>query len=466
MTDDFKRGIPLSTCFSLSASMPLDPRLVVQNKDELLNLDELQKYPGMLVYALDEDLQFKLTKDGVWKIQNSGFSSGHGAPTNDTGKSGDMYIDQNNGDAYLKVITDYNNLISEWVYLMNLKGAKGDSGNQGSVGTRGSLWFSGIAITGENTDGDIFPSSGLGSVLLNDHYFNTNTGNVYKCTVAGDSSIAKWVYENTIKGAQGDPGIEGPTGPKGDQGLQGIQGEQGIRGNMIWYGDQLTGDTPPDGKIFTNAEDPDGIEFSNGDFYISTLSGEMYQCLSGGHINEILWMKVSSIFGHAIYSGTAITGTNNVSGDPLILYANIGDYYLNPQTYNMYYCKTSGAGASSLWDFYINIKGAKGDQGDAGVEVFYNTLTITTGNWNLVSDKYEYIYTSPISTIKDGSSATFNVDIEAYMTDNSIDIIIDNEILCHDYEAIDNKPRIIFVAKTLPTDSVIYDLRILRFRIS
>ena len=98
---------------------------------------------------------------------------------------------------------------------------KGATGSQGATGTRGSLWYSGTAITGTATAGTIFSGSGIASALTNDKYLNTSTGNVYNCTTAGAASVAKWQYIGSIKGAKGDTGS---TGAKGDTGAQGPTG--------------------------------------------------------------------------------------------------------------------------------------------------------------------------------------------------------------------------------------------------
>ena len=100
-------------------------------------------------------------------------------------------------------------------------GATGATGAKGATGTRGSVWYSGTAITGTSTTATIFSGSGIASALVNDRYFNTSTGNVYKCTVAGNASTAKWVYEVCLKGAKGDTGATGATGAKGDKGDSG-----------------------------------------------------------------------------------------------------------------------------------------------------------------------------------------------------------------------------------------------------
>lgn len=86
----------------------------------------------------------------------------------------------------------------------NLKGATGAKGN---TGTRGSRWSTGTAITGTSTTGTVFSGTGITDALVNDMYLNTSTGNVYRCTTAGNASTAKWVYTGSIKGASANSGI-------------------------------------------------------------------------------------------------------------------------------------------------------------------------------------------------------------------------------------------------------------------
>ena len=78
------------------------------------------------------------------------------------------------------------------------------------------------------------------------------------------------------------------------------------------------------------------------------------------------------------YTGTAITGTStsptifNGSG---ISSAKVGDMYLNSDTYNTYRCTTAGAASVAKWEYVGNIKGAKGEQGDAAI-----TMSVTSSN--------------------------------------------------------------------------------------
>lgn len=84
------------------------------------------------------------------------------------------------------------------------QGEAGARGATGATGTRGSLIYSGTKITGTSTTATVFSGSGIVSALVNDYYINTSTGNMYRCTVAGDASAAKWVYSSNIKGPKGD----------------------------------------------------------------------------------------------------------------------------------------------------------------------------------------------------------------------------------------------------------------------
>lgn len=70
------------------------------------------------------------------------------------------------------------------------------------------------------------------------------------------------------------------------------------------------------------------------------------------------------------YTGTGITGTSTTatifSGSG-VSSAKVGDMYLNTSTYNTYRCTTAGAPAAAKWVYVNNIKGVKGDDGDAAI---------------------------------------------------------------------------------------------------
>ena len=77
-------------------------------------------------------------------------------------------------------------------------GAKGPTGAAGATGQRGSRWTTGTAITGTSTTGAIFSGTGITDALVNDQYLNSETGNIYKCTKAGNASTATWAWVGNI----------------------------------------------------------------------------------------------------------------------------------------------------------------------------------------------------------------------------------------------------------------------------
>lgn len=114
--------------------------------------------------------------------------------------------------------------MAERQLLGNIKGPKGDTG------TRGSTWYTGTGITGTSTTGTVFSGSGVSSAIAGDMYMNSSTNNVYKCTLGGAASVAKWAYVATLKGAKGDTGAQGAKGATGAQGPQGPTGPAGANG--------------------------------------------------------------------------------------------------------------------------------------------------------------------------------------------------------------------------------------------
>lgn len=68
---------------------------------------------------------------------------------------------------------------------------------QGSTSGGGDTTYRGTAITGTSTTATAFSNSGIAAAKVGDWYINTNNGNVYQCTVAGNAAIAKWAYKCT-----------------------------------------------------------------------------------------------------------------------------------------------------------------------------------------------------------------------------------------------------------------------------
>lgn len=153
-----------------------------------------------------------------------------------------------------------------------------------------------------------------------------------------------------------------------------------------WYsGNKITG-TSTTATIFSGS----GITSAKvGDMYLNTDTMNTYRCTTGGAAAAAKWVYVGNIKGATgdvgpgavWYTGTKITGTSTTatifSGSG-IANAKVGDMYLNTSTYNTYRCTVGGAAAAAKWVYVNNIKGAKGDQGDAGADAI--TMTITSSN--------------------------------------------------------------------------------------
>jgi hypothetical protein len=107
---------------------------------------------------------------------------------------------------WTRVTTTYTDDTTSASYSVAKQGATG------ATGTTGSQWYSGTGIAGTSTTATAFTGSGVANARVNDMYLNTSTGNTYKCTVAGNATNAKWIYEGNIKGIQGDKGNTGATG--------------------------------------------------------------------------------------------------------------------------------------------------------------------------------------------------------------------------------------------------------------
>lgn len=190
----------------------------------------------------------------------------------------DMYLNTSNGNTY-RCTTPGSANAAKWVYAGNIRGAqgakgdKGDTGatgatgttgatgpqgkqgNTGPIGQRGSRWTGGTAITGTSTTATVFSGTGITDALVNDVYLNTSTSNVYRCTVGGTASVAKWVFVGCIKGAKGDKGDKGATGETGPKGPQGPRGEQGPSGTNLTVDTALsqTSTNPVQNKVVNAA---------------------------------------------------------------------------------------------------------------------------------------------------------------------------------------------------------------------
>ena len=200
------------------------------------------------------------------------------------------------------------------------QGPQGKQGNTGATGQRGSRWTEGTAITGTSTTAGIFSGTGIADALANDMYLNTSTGNVYRCTVGGTASVAKWSFVGCIKGAKGatgpqgatgatgpkgDKGATGATGPKGDTGATGATGPQGPKGDTGATG--ATGPRGPQGA--TGATGTADTTFTEAATLTKLTSGEPFKMMLGK-----LAKAVSSVFDKFDKSKVVNNQTTTVEG--------------------------------------------------------------------------------------------------------------------------------------------------------
>ena len=141
-------------------------------------------------------------------------------------------------------------------------------GTTGGTGARGSIWYSGTAITGTSTTATVFSNSGISSAVVGDMYLNTSTGNTYRCTVAGNASTAKWVYVDNLTGPQGQTGGTGADGGR-------------------WYtGTGITG-TSTTATVFSGSGVSSAVV---GDMYMNTSTSNYYRCTVAGAASAAKWV--------------------------------------------------------------------------------------------------------------------------------------------------------------------------------
>lgn len=78
-----------------------------------------------------------------------------------------------------------------------VKGDIGEPGTKGDPGTRGSIWNVGTYIQGQNITPQAY-NTNISESLVNDMYFNNESGNVYRCVKAGSQYTAEWIYVVTL----------------------------------------------------------------------------------------------------------------------------------------------------------------------------------------------------------------------------------------------------------------------------
>jgi hypothetical protein len=215
-------------------------------------------------------------------------------------------------------------------------GPQGPAGQTGAVGPQGSTGINGTAVL----NGSVAPSNALG--VNGDFYINTTTNELF-----GPKANGTW---------PGGVSLVGPPGPAG--GPAGPQGVAGTNGNSV-----LNGTVNP--NVATGVD---------GDFYINTLTNEIFGPKSAG-----VWPQGVSLVGPSGLLGApgpqgpaGAAGPQGVSGanGTSVLNGNVnpvgaigmdGDFYINTATNELFGPKANGA-----WPQGISLVGPSGANGLPG----------------------------------------------------------------------------------------------------
>ena len=282
------------------------------------------------------------------------------------------------------------------MYDTNIRGASGEDGTDGLDGARGSLTYSGTAITGTSTTPTAY-ATGITSAIVNDRYqYNGVTeadiGNVYRCTLGGNDEIALWVYDTNIRGADGTDGEDGLSAyaVAANNGFTGTEAEWlaslhgAVRGSLTYSGTAITGtSTTPTAYAtgITSAIVNDRYQYNG---VTEADIGNVYRCTTAGDESTALWVYDTNIRGASgedgtdgldgargslTYSGTAITGTSTTPTAYAtgITSAIVNDrYQYNGVTEadigNVYRCTTAGDESTALWVYDLNQRCAMNSQ--------------------------------------------------------------------------------------------------------
>lgn len=100
----------------------------------------------------------------------------------DNAMTGDMYVNKDSNTVYACTLGGSPSTAT-WGYRMTLEF------------NSDSTWYSGTKIVDNDDETYIYPESGVVNALYGDHYLNTDTGDIYRCSVPGTPDVAEWMYE-------------------------------------------------------------------------------------------------------------------------------------------------------------------------------------------------------------------------------------------------------------------------------
>lgn len=166
-------------------------------------------------------------EDGAPGTPGSVWRAGAGVPDNGVGIDGDFYLNNVNGDVYLRAAGAYS-------VVANIKGPQGNAGADGADGSNGADGADGSVWR----DGTGAPSDSLG--VNGDYYLDDATGNVYLKTGGTYSIVANIKGATGAAGADGDDGAPGAAGSVWRNGSGAPSSGLGVNGD--YYLDDATGD--------------------------------------------------------------------------------------------------------------------------------------------------------------------------------------------------------------------------------
>ena len=279
---------------------------------------------------------------------------------------------------------------------------------QGASGAAGGKWYTGTGITGTSTTATIFSGSGVSSAVVGDMYLNTSTDNVYRCTVAGAASAAKWVYTGNIKGSQGNQG-RSVTKVETEyyRRLSGGAAPTASSTGSTTIPDYVDGCTYYTRTItYFNTGDPDksswventGLTNENKNAYDAWIAAGNAELKVAKVVNDSSGVTVASgINGAAIIEGTLSTyGYNTI----------MAPNYLGLRYNAINLAKLTTTGTAPALEFYIpTMNNSTPVQGNKGLSITANALTFYNPSDNKaqliigangVLQSGNYVYTSGI----------------------------------------------------------------------
>ncbi|MEP5612558.1 MAG: hypothetical protein ABJP45_09930 [Cyclobacteriaceae bacterium] len=219
-------------------------------------------------------------------------------------------------------------------------------GPQGDAGVDGRSVLSGFGTPmSEGEDGDF--------------YINTSTSEIY-----GPKTSGSWGAPTSLVGAAGVDGQDGADGSNGIAGADGTNGTNGVDG-----ADGVNGQ---DGKTILSGAVAPTTEGVDGDLYLNTATSDIYGPKTSGN-----WGSGTSLIGASGGDGAdGSDGKTLLSGAVAPTTEGVdGDFYINTVTHEIYGPKASGNWGSGI--SLIGTSGSDGADGSDGKTLLSGTVAPT-----------------------------------------------------------------------------------------